>query len=522
MRAAAVSFFWIVLALAPLAQAPAQTSNGIARGRVTGPDDQPLASARVRVWLQGTASEASSTAVSDAAGEWKIMRLPPGRWQIEVVADGYFPAEGWFQMHESRAMTTVDVSLRTLEETSPSYAENRSTVLRWMEKGNALLGQGQPAAARVEYRKAVGALPRDQRPEVLQAIARTHFLEGDVEGAIGALIEALGIAPDDARLVQLLTGVLDSAGRADEAEALLAKARESAAEIAESGAAADAETPRAGGRPQLPPLLPLVEAIEGRTGRFRTALTERSPLSGVATYLERFGMPEKDLQATDPANGEYDLSQESFAVFVPESYDGSEPYGLFVYVSPTPLGGFRNPEFERVLTERKMIWVGAHQSGNGRWGWYRTGLALDAVHNLSRLYSIDAEKVYVGGYSGGGRVASQLTMLYPDVFRGGFFLYGCDYFEQLPVPDRPGASWPARFPAPQKQALQELKSDSSFVFLTGDRDFNRSQTKRIYTAMRDSGFQRLSYLQIPEADHYFGLPPEWFARGLDALAQPSG
>ena len=486
----------------------AQIASGRVSGRVTGPDDEPLAGAQVRIWSPGEADGVASTSETDDEGRWRVFGLEPGRWRISAEADGHFPAEGWFQILASKPEASVDVSLRSLAETSPSFAENASTVVRWVEKGNALLAQGQPAAARAEYEKAVAVLPRDQRPQVLQAMARTHFLEGDTDRSIELLREALTIAPESSELRELFATLLETTGRGDETETLLAEAsRAAAGEIAS--------------RQQVPgprlQLSTIVEAIAGRTGRFRTAFEERSTLSDLGIYLDRFELDPADLEASDPAAGVYDLAGESFEVYVPESYSPDDPHGLFVWVSPTPFGGFRNPDFERVLSERKLIWIGAHNSGNGRLGWYRVGLALDAVHNARSLYSIDERRVYVSGYSGGGRIASSLAMLYSDMFTGGFFVYGCDYFEPLPVPDRPGSFWPARFPEPPHAVVERLKRESRFALLTGDADFNRSQTKQIHRRMSSVGFEHLTYLQIPGANHYFGLPPEWLERGLDAL-----
>ncbi len=479
-------------------------------GQVTGPDDRPVAGAVVRIWPQEL-PDTIATRTTDEEGRWRAPGLAVGRWEIEISAEGYLPAEGWFQVTPARPSATVDVALRSLDETPPSFAENATTVLRWIERGNALLAQGDSAQARAEYERALPLVERGQRPEILQAMARTHFVEGDTELAIARLQQAVGIDPENAQLRQLFVGVLDSVGRGDEAEALIVKATD-VAEIDPQPTAMPAR--------QLPPQSPLLEATPGRTGRFRTVLPERSPLSAIEVYRGRYGLSDADLRATDPAGGEYDLADESFELYVPESYADGDAHGLFVWVSPTPYGGFGNPEFERLLAERKLIWIGANNSGNGRWGWYRVGLALDAVHNASRLYSIDPQRIYVAGYSGGGRISSQASMLYPEVFSGGLFVYGCDYFEQLPVPDRPGSLWPARFAAPSKVAQERLRSESRFVLLTGDRDFNRAQTKAIHKRMTADGFEHLTYLQIPDADHYFGLPPEWFEKALDALDEP--
>jgi tetratricopeptide (TPR) repeat protein len=501
------------LALPDATRLAAQEVPGRASGQVVGSDDRPLVGATVDVWPSGNEGAARSPMTTDEDGRWSVTGLEPGRWEIEISADGHFPATGWFQVRASQPSATVDVSLRSLDERTPSFAENQSTVLRWIEKGNVLLEQGEAAAARAEYEKALLVLPRDQRPQVLQAVARTHFMDGESELAVERLQEALAITPEDPTLRQLFLTLLKTTGRLDEAEAMLAQAE------AESRKAVEAEP---AGQPAIPTrqqveLPPAIEPEAGRTGRFRAILQESSSLSALDVYLERHGLSEEELRSVDPKGGVYDLSEESFSVYVPEGYEAQEPHGLFVWVSPTPLGGFRNPEFERVLAERKLIWVGAYNSGNGRLGWYRSGLALDAVESMKSLYNVDENRIYVSGYSGGGRISSSLAMLYPEVFRGGFFTYGCDYFEQLPVPDRPGSFWPARFPSPGRAAVERLKTDSRFVLLTGDQDFNRPQTRQIYKQMERSGFEHLTYLQIPEADHYFGLPPEWLEKGVDGL-----
>ena len=135
-------------------------------------------------------------------------------------------------------------------------------------------------------------------------------------------------------------------------------------------------------------------------------------------------------------------------------------------------------------------------SGNTRLPWNRVGLALDAAYNAARYYEIDPERVYVGGYSGGGRIATALTLFYPEVFRGGLFVYGVDFYRRISVPDRPGSDWLPWFPVPPKATLSQLRDDSRLVLLTGDRDFNRLQTETVAppapftrSTARSSGWQ---------------------------------
>ncbi len=435
-------------------------------------------------------------------------------------ARGYFAAEGRLQVPAEGAAPSLEIGLRPLSEATPAFFEgSRSTILRWLEKGNNLLAQERWAEARDEYGKALAVLPAQERPQVLQAVARAHFMEGDVDAAIERLQEALVLAPEDAELRTLFLSVLKSSGRSERAEELLAEVEQARArgEPEKPGAeqiAAAAPTRRE------PELGPMIEASPHRTGRFRTAFSERSPWSGIEVFLERYGGEPEEIAAADPRQGSYDLSAESFELFVPESYAPERPHGVFVWLAPIPFGGFTSPELAEVLAARRLIWAGANRAGNRRATWNRVGLALDAVHNLERLFSIDRRRVYVAGYSGGGRLASSLSMLFPEVFSGAFPQFGCDYFEPVAVPDRPGALWPARFPPPRD--LARLKREGRFVLLTGERDFNRSQTWAISERMLRDGFERVTYLEIPSADHYHGFDREWFERGIEALdAQPT-
>ena len=249
-------------------------------------------------------------------------------------------------------------------------------------------------------------------------------------------------------------------------------------------------------------------------------LPERSPLSKLEALARRTGVSRQEIDG-DPHHGRYDLAQETFSLVVPESYAPETPHGLLVWVSPSPIGGASRPDLLRELTRRRLLWAGANNAGNERPRWYRFALALDAAHNLAKLYRIDPERVYVGGYSGGGRVSSVLSVVYPEVFRGGLFMVGCDWFRPLPIPDRPGAHWPVLYPKPPRNDLDLAKSRNRYVFLTTERDFNRIQTREVYHAFEREGFAHATYLEVPGIGHYGPVPtPEWL-RALDAL-DPAG
>jgi len=265
----------------------------------------------------------------------------------------------------------------------------------------------------------------------------------------------------------------------------------------------------------------VVDAEAGKLGAYTTVFDEHHPLADVGVFVERFGRSTEYIERSDPAAGRYSLADETFEIFVPGSYDDSGDWGLFVWVSPTPSGRVPTPGAEAALEDNKLIWVGADGSGNSRLTWNRIGLALDAAHNALRYYRIDPRRVYVGGYSGGGRIATALMLFYPEVFRGGLFVYGVDFYRRVSVPNQPGSDWRPWFPVPAEAQLERLRQSARLVLLTGERDFNRLQTQVLAERYRDEGFAQVTYIEIPGAGHYDWPPRKWLAQGLAAL-EPAG
>ncbi len=276
----------------------------------------------------------------------------------------------------------------------------------------------------------------------------------------------------------------------------------------------------AGAFAQIEPGVEAKEADGPRVGRYSTTFTERSPLSTVGAVTERFRV-----QLGNPPD-DYNLTDESFWVYVPKNYDGSEPYGLIVWINAGETG--EPPEhYQPVLDQHKLIWIGADNSGNPRSFWHRAGLALDGLHNITQQYDIDPMRIYVSGISGGGRCASRIGPTYADLFAGAFPIIGVDFFKRLPHPDaRQNALqttlkfWGAAFNPPSPRIMRRAKRDGRYVLLTGETDGNRAQTIATYKyGYQRAKFANITYLEVPGMGHT--LPPaEWFEKGVVALDAP--
>lgn len=129
------------------------------------------------------------------------------------------------------------------------------------------------------------------------------------------------------------------------------------------------------------------------------------------------------------------LSEEKFIVYVP-SPRPTRGFALLVFVPPWEDARLP-PGWTAALDRYGVIFVSAARSGNDESVFdRREPLALLAAHNVVQRYAVDPERVYVGGFSGGARVALRLALAYPDVFRGAILNAGSDPIgdSQIPIP----------------------------------------------------------------------------------------
>ena len=199
--------------------------------------------------------------------------------------------------------------------------------------------------------------------------------------------------------------------------------------------------------------------------------------------------------------------------------------GLLVWIDSSDRGACP-PAWKATLARHNLIWIGGNNSGNARAVNIRFGMAIDAVHNMKKRYTIDPDRIYVGGVSGGGRSASMLTIGFPEIFTGGgFYVVGCNYWNTVPA-EKKGTFYQGFWgtPNPQQNALIRQAKDRSFVFLTGETDYNRFQTKEVYRGYKSAGFSHLTYLEVPRMGHVIP-PPDWLEKSLaffDEALLPKG
>jgi len=254
-------------------------------------------------------------------------------------------------------------------------------------------------------------------------------------------------------------------------------------------------------------------SVPHQKGSFTAVFEHYSPLSDTNSILNRMRVRLKS--GLDKGHG-YDINQESFEVYVPDSYDSNTPFGLIVWIHAGPSGTIEYYNAKQLMAKHKLVWVGANNSGNDTSTYERRiPLALDAAYNMQKLYNIDPNRVYIAGISGGGRVASITAFHHSDVYAGGIFVIGANYWESMPVPGK-NSSWKVGGTRPQPENLLRAKKFGRYVLLTGDTDGNRLQMHTYY----EKGFSRcldhVLYMQVPGMGHE--VPPsEEFDKALTYL-----
>jgi hypothetical protein len=185
-------------------------------------------------------------------------------------------------------------------------------------------------------------------------------------------------------------------------------------------------------------------------------------------------------------------------IYVPDTYDATRPAGVMVYVSPSPKGG--PPKiWNQPLGDKNLIWIGANDAGNRVAVGKRMFLAMLAPKILAREYALDAERIYVAGFSGGGKTASRVSSAKPEVFRGAIFIAGA-------------AAWGTKTPPPKLDIIRQ----NHHVFLSGTNDFNERLTRRVYASYKAADVENCELIVVNRLGHE--LPGRSvFIRAIDYL-----
>ncbi|WAC20410.1 SHD1 domain-containing protein [Luteolibacter sp. SL250] len=164
-------------------------------------------------------------------------------------------------------------------------------------------------------------------------------------------------------------------------------------------------------------------------------------------------------------------------LFVPPDYDGSTAYGVLVYISPGNDPVSLVPGWDKVFTEKKLIYCSPAGTGNDQADMRRIALALDAVATVKASYKVDPARLIASGTSGGGAISTTIAVHYPE-----FKAIDCSRGSE---PD--GVTV---FPYLDSGDIRQVaKQKKRFAWVSGPKDRNYEYIKRGVAGWSDAGVE---------------------------------
>jgi dienelactone hydrolase len=208
-------------------------------------------------------------------------------------------------------------------------------------------------------------------------------------------------------------------------------------------------------------------AEQQRTGAFSFAMTPEEDLGEIPENFQ-------SVIASD--------EQVVWEAYVPQSYSADSPPGVIVYVSPSHAGALPRG-WASVLDKHNLIWISANQSGNRVVASRRIVKAILGLEAIRKQYAIDDTRIYIAGFSGGGKVASMIARDLPTVFVGGIFICGV-------------IGWGLDEP-PYIEAIRSNR----YVFLTGESDQALWSTRRVYRSYKEARVPNIKLIIVRGMGH---------------------
>ena len=135
------------------------------------------------------------------------------------------------------------------------------------------------------------------------------------------------------------------------------------------------------------------------------------------------------------------------------------------------------------MDRHNLIWIGANRAGNPVMTMRRMLFAALAPVQIQNHYSVNTDRIFVSGLSGGGRVSSLVAIEFARQFKGAIYICGVNP------------------PRQEQPVLLDRVRENRFVFLTGSKDFNKDETKRVFAMYKKLGVEHIRLMVVPHMSH---------------------
>lgn len=179
---------------------------------------------------------------------------------------------------------------------------------------------------------------------------------------------------------------------------------------------------------------------------------------------------------------DYDSTTTEYDLAVPANLKPQQSVGLVLFISagngPAGFGSL-----ESVCTAKGLLFASPHNAGNNVDPKKRVRMVLDVLDDIRQRYKVDPDRTYIGGFSGGARIACGIAYALPEYFGGALPVCA--------VNDLREETW----------LRHRIKDRLSLALITGENDFNRPEVERLWGPIfRDSAI-RTKIFNYPKMGH---------------------
>lgn len=156
---------------------------------------------------------------------------------------------------------------------------------------------------------------------------------------------------------------------------------------------------------------------------------------------------------------------------------------------------------QRVADELNLLVVSPWDAGNDKPTIWRLFRAIEALKDARSRFEVEPGPALAMGFSGGGKIAAELGMMYPEHVGMSISICGTTYWRSIPVPGEKDKFYPGFWEKPDATILRRAKEQTRFVLVTGSNDFNRDSTVAVRNLAEKDGFQHIRYIEVPGLGH---------------------
>ena len=211
-------------------------------------------------------------------------------------------------------------------------------------------------------------------------------------------------------------------------------------------------------------------------------------------------LPPAPPTAPKPAGDAPDLGKETFFIALPHGFSPQRPHGLFLYMHPADRVEGLPEGWDAVLTRHDLVFVAPQKVGNEQEVRRRLAIAEATAQRMKQILKIAPERLFIGGFSGGGRMSGDSVLLHPDLFDGALGICGLDFCREVP---RVKATRTDRYgivEVPPEQ-VAAAKANARIAIVTGSEDFRYGNLQDLYEGgLKPDGFTAQLF-DVPHMGH---------------------